>query len=77
MFTDEGIGTSVSSVSSNHQSSYNDQHRMRVVSDGDLLDVSGSSTDSGPRQKSAEHVKRPPVDVQRKNKPPQRKGDLY
>jgi hypothetical protein len=49
---------------------------MRVVSDGDLLDVSGSSTDSGPRQKSAEHVKRPPVDVHRKNKPPQRKGEI-
>jgi len=34
---------------------------MRIVSDGDL-NTSGSSTDSVPRQRSAEHVRRPTLE---------------
>lgn len=60
-FLDEGIGNSTSSVSSNQNSPYNEARQMRVVSDGDL-NTSGSSTDSAPRQRSAEQVRRPPLE---------------
>lgn len=46
---------------SNHRLVYSEGRQTRVVSDGDL-NTSGSSTESGPRQRSAEQVRRPPRD---------------
>jgi len=61
---DEGIGSSASSVMS-----IQDGGRGRLPGEGDPLNTSDSSTESVPRQRSAEH--RPPVDARNR---PARKG---